>query len=80
MRYACQYETPTGTIGLMIFTVEDDAAAQIYVTDMVTKRGYTNVTQLSPLPSGAGINELYRLFPRLANSVQKNGVPTRRHG
>ncbi len=80
MRYACQYETPTGTIGLMIFTVEDDAAAQIYVTEMVTKRGYTNVTQLSQLPSGAGIDELYRLFPRLTNSVQKNGVPTRRYG
>jgi hypothetical protein len=28
MRYAVQYETQTGTIGLMIFTVEDDAAAQ----------------------------------------------------
>jgi hypothetical protein len=28
MRYAVQYETRTGTIGLMIFTVEDDTAAQ----------------------------------------------------
>jgi hypothetical protein len=79
MRYACQYETPTGTIGLMIFTVEDDAAAQIYVTDMITKRGYTNVTQLSSLPSGAGIEELYRLFPRLAAVTKRGGIPTSRH-
>jgi hypothetical protein len=80
MRYACQYETPTGTIGLMIFTVEDDATAQIYVTDMITKHGHSNVFNLTPLSRGAGIEELYRLFPRLAKSVQKNGVPTRKHG
>ena len=80
MRYACQYETPAGTIGLMIFTVEDDTAARVYVTEMVTKRGYKNVSQLSPLPSGAGVDELYRLFPRLANITKREGAPpTGRH-
>ena len=57
----------------MIFTVEDDTAAQIYVTEMVTKHGYKNVSQLSPLPSGAGVGELYRLFPRLASIAKREG-------
>jgi hypothetical protein len=78
MRYAVQYETQTGTIGLMIFTVEDDTAAQTYVTEMVTKHGHTNVSNLSPLPSGASIQDLYRLFPRLTGLVKREeALPTR---
>jgi hypothetical protein len=73
MRYACQYETPAGTIGLMIFTVENDTAAQVYVTEMVTRHGYKNVSQLTPLPSGAGVDELYRLFPRLVSIAKRKG-------
>jgi hypothetical protein len=71
MRYAVQYETQTGTIGLMIFTVEDDAAAQTSVTELVTKHGHTNVSQLYPLPSGVTVQDLYRLFPRLTWLVKR---------
>jgi hypothetical protein len=72
MRYAVQYETQTGTIGLMIFTVDDDAAAQTYVAEMVTMHGYTNVSQPAPLPGGTSIQDLYRLFPRLTGIVKRN--------
>jgi hypothetical protein len=80
MRWAVEYTTATGMIGLCIFTAADIEAAEKYVTEMKTKYGHSNVFNLTPLPSGAGIDELYRLFPRLADRVQENGMPTRRHG
>ncbi len=73
MRWAVQYQSQTGSIGLMIFSTENEEAAQVYVTEMVTKRGYKDVSQLSPLPSGAGVDELYRLFPRLASISKREG-------
>ncbi|MFL5697290.1 MAG: hypothetical protein ACJ797_09355 [Ktedonobacteraceae bacterium] len=80
MRWVVQYQSQTGSIGLMIFSTEDEAAAQVYVTEMVTKRGYKDVSKLSPFPSGAGVDELYRLFPRLASITKREGAPpTRRH-
>jgi hypothetical protein len=80
MRWAVEYTTRTNMIGLCIFTAADIEEAEKYVIEMKTRYGHSNVFNLTPLPSGAGIDELYRLFPRLAKSVQKDGVPTRRHG
>ncbi|HYL43033.1 MAG TPA: hypothetical protein VEU97_06585 [Ktedonobacteraceae bacterium] len=68
MRWAVEYTLASGTIGLMIFSAADETAAQEYVDDMVKKYGHTNVFNLTPLPSGAGIDELYRLFPRQQTS------------
>jgi hypothetical protein len=64
MRWAVEYELQTGTIGLMIFSAADETAAEEYVDDLVTIHDHTNVFNLTPLPSGAGIEDLYRLFPR----------------
>ncbi len=71
MRWAVEYTTTTGMIGLCIFTAAGIEAAEKYVTEMKTRYGHSNVFNLTPLPSGAGIDELYRLFPRLDNGVQK---------
>jgi hypothetical protein len=71
MRWAVEYTLATGTTGLMIFTAQDIEEAEQYVTDMVTKYGHTHVYNLSPLPDGAGIDELYRLFPTLARTVNR---------
>jgi hypothetical protein len=75
MRWAVEYTTRTNMIGLCIFTAADVEDAEKYVIEMKTRYGHSNVFNLTPLPSGAGIDELYRLFPRLIN-----GIPTRRHG
>ncbi len=71
MRWAVEYMLATGTVGLMIFTAEGEAAAQAYISDMRTKYGHTNVYNLKPLTDGAGIDELYRLFPRPASIVNR---------
>ena len=77
MRWAVEYALATGTIGLMIFTAQDIEEAEQYVTDMVTKYGHTNVYNLSPLTDGAGIDELYQLFPRLESTINQNKIPPR---
>jgi hypothetical protein len=64
MRYTVEYTLASGTVGLMIFSAEDEAAAQEYVDDMVKKYGHTNIFNLNPLPSWATVQDLYRLFPR----------------
>ncbi len=64
MRWAVECALASGTIGLMIFTAADEAAAEEYVDDMVKKYGHTNVFNLTPLPNGVTVQDLYRLFPR----------------
>jgi hypothetical protein len=76
MRWAVEYTLATGTIGLMIFTAQDIEEAEQYVTDMITKYGHTHVYNLSPLTDGAGIDELYRLFPRIARIDNKDNIPS----
>jgi hypothetical protein len=65
MRWAVEYELPSGSIGLCIFSAEDETGAQIYVAEMKTEYGYADTFNLNELPI-CGIDELYRLFPRLA--------------
>jgi hypothetical protein len=80
MRWIVEYTLDTGTTGLCIFTAADVEEAEKYVVEMKTRYGHSNVFNLTPLPNGAGIDELYRLFPRLAAVTKRGGVPTRRHG
>jgi hypothetical protein len=69
MRWAVEYELPSGSIGLCIFSAVDLQAAHIYVEEMRTQYGHDHVFNLNELANGTGIQELYRLFPRLASVV-----------
>ena len=74
MRWACEYESKSGSIGLIIFTAKDLNAAQIYLEEMITYYGHTNVFNLNELAEGS-IDELCRLFPRIAAVTERNGIP-----
>jgi hypothetical protein len=80
MRWAVEYELPGGSIGLCIFSAQDLPAAHIYVEKMHTHYGHNHVFNLNELPNGTGIQELYRLFPRLASTVNRGNTPIRRGG
>jgi hypothetical protein len=71
MRYGVEYQLPGGSIGLTIFSAQDDQAARKYVEEMKTEYGHTSTFNLKPLPD-CSIKELYRLFLRLA-SVTSEG-------
>ena len=71
MRWALEYTLASGTVGLMIFTAEDETAAEEYVTELLMRHGHSNVSRPIPLPIDAAVADLYRLFPRLAEVVQK---------
>jgi hypothetical protein len=75
MRWAVEYELPSGSIGLCIFSTEDLHAAQIYVEEMRTQYGHDHVFNLNELANGTGIEELYRLFPRLVTIVNWGNIP-----
>ncbi len=70
MRFGVEYQLESGSIGLTIFSAEDDQAAREYVEKMKTEYGHTNTFNLNPLPI-CSIEELYRLFPRLASVSPK---------
>ena len=70
MRWACEYESKSGSRGLMIFCAKDLNAAQIYLEEMTDYCGHRHVFNLNELVEG-GIDEFYRLFPRLAKVVDK---------
>ena len=74
MRWACEYWSKSGTRGLMIFSAKDLNAAQIYLEEMTNYYGHRHVFNLNELVEG-GIDELYRVFPRLATVVDRGDVP-----
>ena len=74
MRWACEYESKSGSRGLMIFCAKDLNAAQIYLEEMTNYYGHRHVFNLNELVEG-GIDELYRVFPRLATVVDRGDVP-----
>jgi len=74
MRWACEYESKSGTVGLIIFSAKDLNAALIYIEEMITYHGHRHVFNLNELVEG-GIDELYRVFPRLATVVDRGDVP-----
>lgn len=73
MRFAVEYDTKSGTIGLILFSAKDLNAAQIYVEEMITYYGHDNVFNLNELAEGS-IEELYRLFPRSTAVTERNGI------
>ena len=75
MRWAVEYELPSGSVGLCIFSAEDLHAAQIYVEEMHTQFGHDHVFNLNELAYGTGIEELYWLFPRQARVVNQGNIP-----
>ena len=75
MHWAVEYELPSGSIGLCIFSAEDLHAAQIYVEEMRTQFGHDHIFNLNELANGTGIEELYRLFPKLATLVNRGNIP-----
>jgi hypothetical protein len=74
MRWAVEYELPSGSIGLCIFSAEDETAAQVYVSDMRTRFGHDHLFNLNQLANGGGIEELYRLFPRMAKGTNTGEI------
>jgi hypothetical protein len=74
VRFAVEYDTKSGSIGLIIFSAKDLNAAQIYVEEMMTHYGHDHVFNLNVLVEG-DIDELYRLFPRLATVTERKGIP-----
>jgi len=74
VRFAVEYDTKSGTIGLILFAAKDLNAAQIYVEEMITYYGHDNVFNLNELAEGS-IDELYRSFPRIAAATERNGIP-----
>ena len=58
----------------MIFSAKDLNAAQIYLEEMTNYYGHRHVFNLNELVEG-GIDELYRMFPRLATVVDRGDVP-----
>ena len=48
-------------------------AAQIYVEELITCHGHTNVYNLNELVEGT-IGELYRLFPRVASVTVRGQI------
>jgi hypothetical protein len=74
MRFACEYDTKNGTVGLIIFSSKDMNTAQIYVEELIDYHGHDNVFNLNQLTDGT-IDELYRLFPRIAKVVDRGGIP-----
>ena len=75
MRWAVEYELPSGSVGLCIFSAEDLQAAQIYIEEMRTQFSHDHVFNLNELANGTGIEELYRLFPRLVTIVNQGNIP-----
>jgi hypothetical protein len=71
VRYAVEYESPSGVVGLCIFSSDSLEAAQKYVENMTNEYGYTSTFNLNELANSAGIEELYRLFPSLANTTNR---------
>src|SRR2546426_11526895 len=63
MRWAVEYELPSGRFGLCLFAAEDERAAEEYVHTMHTLWGHSNVLNLKELPEGATTENLYKLFP-----------------
>jgi predicted TPR repeat methyltransferase len=78
MRWAVEYELPSGSIGLCIFSAEDQNAAQAFVDEMRTRYGHDDVFNLNELANDTGIEELYRLFPRLATLVNRGNMPRKK--
>lgn len=71
MRWAVEYELLSGSIGLCIFSAEDETSAQVYVSAMRTRFGHDRLFNLNQLVNGGRIEDLYRLFPQRSRILGK---------
>lgn len=76
MRWACEYKSKSGSIGLILFSAKDLNAAQIYIEGLITYYGHTNVFNLNELTEGT-VAELYWLYPPHS---QYHGTIARKEG
>ena len=72
MRFAVEYKS-RGMVGLIIFSADNLNNAQLYVEELITCHGHTNVYNLNELVEGT-IGELYRLFPRVASVTVRGQI------
>ncbi|HCF87973.1 MAG TPA: hypothetical protein DEV72_22545 [Ktedonobacter sp.] len=75
MRFAVEYESSSGIIGLCLFSADDQEAAQKYVDEMTSKWGYYSTYNLKHI-SNCGMNELYQLYPGM-NKRMRDGYKRR---
>ena len=66
MRWAVQYESKSGVVGLCLFRADSFFEALEYLEAM-RNQGHSHVFNLKQLEEGS-IDELYRLFPRVVTS------------
>ncbi|HCJ33643.1 MAG TPA: hypothetical protein DHV65_05005 [Ktedonobacter sp.] len=75
MRWAVQYESKSGVVGLCLFRAESLFEALEYL-DAMRNHGHSHVFNLNQLEESS-IDELYRLFPGVVSSggqgVEKGG-------
>ncbi len=74
MKFACEYDTKNGMVGLIIFNAENLNNAQIYLEELVDYYGHDHVWNLHALTEGT-IAELYRLYPRVASVTMRGQRP-----
>jgi len=74
MRFACEYESKSGMIGLILFSAKDRNSAEIFVEELIDYHGHTNVHNLNELTEGT-VAELFRLYPRIVNVTDRKGIP-----
>jgi hypothetical protein len=77
MRYACEYTTKSGMVGLIIFSADNLNNAQIYMEELVTYHGHDHVYNLNELTEGT-VAELFRLYPRMAKVVDRGDIPRKK--
>jgi hypothetical protein len=70
MRWVVDYELASGIVGVMIFSAEDEPAAEEFVSDLSEKYGHSHVSSPTPLPIEATVANLYELYPRLEKVVR----------
>jgi hypothetical protein len=75
MRFAVQYKSKSGVVGLCLFRADSFFEALEYL-DAMRNHGHSHVFNLNQLEEGS-IDELYRIFPRVVSSgeqgVEKGG-------
>ena len=74
VRFACEYESKSGMIGLILFSAKDRNSAEIFVEELIDYQGHINVHNLNELTEGT-VTELFRLYPRIANVTDRKGIP-----
>jgi hypothetical protein len=79
MRFAVEYTTKSGMVGLIIFSADNLNNAQIYMEELVTYHGHDHVYNLNELTEGT-VGELFRLYPGIANVTVRSNVSVKGHG